>query len=104
MNTDPSSTTTIPAFSFMTKPRGAICNLDCKYCYFLSKEIDRPMKIMAGLIRQQRAPAGIMALLKAEDEARLQQTYAAAGRNDPCPCGSGKKFKQCHGRTARFST
>ena len=20
------------------------------------------------------------------------------GRNDPCPCGSGKKFKQCHGR------
>ena len=22
------------------------------------------------------------------------------GRNDPCPCGSGKKFKQCHGRLA----
>ncbi len=22
------------------------------------------------------------------------------GRNDPCPCGSGKKFKNCHGRTA----
>jgi preprotein translocase subunit SecA len=22
------------------------------------------------------------------------------GRNDPCPCGSGKKFKQCHGRDA----
>ena len=21
------------------------------------------------------------------------------GRNEPCPCGSGKKFKQCHGRT-----
>ena len=21
------------------------------------------------------------------------------GRNDPCPCGSGKKFKHCHGRT-----
>ena len=20
------------------------------------------------------------------------------GRNDPCPCGSGKKFKHCHGR------
>ena len=20
------------------------------------------------------------------------------GRNDPCPCGSGRKFKQCHGR------
>ncbi len=23
---------------------------------------------------------------------------AKVGRNDPCPCGSGKKFKQCHGR------
>jgi uncharacterized protein YecA (UPF0149 family) len=21
------------------------------------------------------------------------------GRNDPCPCGSGKKFKKCHGAT-----
>ena len=20
------------------------------------------------------------------------------GRNDPCPCGSGKKYKKCHGR------
>jgi len=23
-----------------------------------------------------------------------------AGRNDPCPCGSGKKFKRCHGENA----
>jgi uncharacterized protein YecA (UPF0149 family) len=22
----------------------------------------------------------------------------SVGRNDPCPCGSGKKFKRCHGR------
>ncbi|MEZ4653931.1 MAG: SEC-C metal-binding domain-containing protein [Candidatus Eisenbacteria bacterium] len=22
------------------------------------------------------------------------------GRNDPCPCGSGKKFKKCHGATS----
>jgi preprotein translocase subunit SecA len=22
------------------------------------------------------------------------------GRNDPCPCGSGKKYKHCHGRLA----
>jgi preprotein translocase subunit SecA len=25
---------------------------------------------------------------------------AKVGRNDPCPCGSGKKYKQCHGRIA----
>ena len=30
------------AFHIMTKPSGAICNLDCKYCYFLSKEMMYP--------------------------------------------------------------
>ncbi|MDD7441149.1 MAG: SEC-C metal-binding domain-containing protein, partial [Sutterellaceae bacterium] len=24
--------------------------------------------------------------------------FAGVGRNDPCPCGSGKKFKDCHGK------
>lgn len=28
----------------------------------------------------------------------VEDKYAGIGRNDPCPCGSGKKFKQCHGR------
>ncbi len=27
-----------PYFHVMAKPTGAICNLDCKYCFFLSKE------------------------------------------------------------------
>jgi len=26
------------------------------------------------------------------------ETWGRVGRNEPCPCGSGKKFKQCHGR------
>ena len=26
--------------------------------------------------------------------------WSSVGRNDPCPCGSGKKFKKCHGATA----
>ncbi|MFP4239466.1 MAG: SEC-C metal-binding domain-containing protein, partial [Rhodosalinus sp.] len=25
-------------------------------------------------------------------------TWGDPGRNDPCPCGSGKKFKHCHGK------
>ncbi|MEO6952594.1 MAG: SEC-C metal-binding domain-containing protein [Polyangia bacterium] len=25
---------------------------------------------------------------------------AKIGRNEPCPCGSGKKFKKCHGASA----
>jgi preprotein translocase subunit SecA len=28
------------------------------------------------------------------------RTGAKIGRNDPCPCGSGKKFKKCHGQAA----
>ena len=28
--------------------------------------------------------------------AELEARYQAAGRNDPCPCGSGKKYKKCH--------
>jgi preprotein translocase subunit SecA len=30
----------------------------------------------------------------------VQRVQKTAGRNDPCPCGSGKKFKSCCGRTA----
>jgi SEC-C motif-containing protein len=30
--------------------------------------------------------------------APVRAVPAAAGRNDPCPCGSGKKFKKCCGR------
>ncbi|WP_367880845.1 SEC-C metal-binding domain-containing protein [uncultured Alistipes sp.] len=26
------------------------------------------------------------------------QAEKRVGRNDPCPCGSGKKYKQCHGK------
>jgi hypothetical protein len=28
----------------------------------------------------------------------VRTASAKVGRNDPCPCGSGKKYKQCHGR------
>ncbi|MBT7064728.1 MAG: hypothetical protein HN919_00350, partial [Verrucomicrobia bacterium] len=27
----------------------------------------------------------------------VQRDEGKVGRNDPCPCGSGKKFKKCHG-------
>uniref|UniRef100_UPI0028AF8885 preprotein translocase subunit SecA n=1 Tax=Melaminivora sp. TaxID=1933032 RepID=UPI0028AF8885 len=34
----------------------------------------------------------------AQDEAALASPGTRVGRNDPCPCGSGKKYKQCHGK------
>ena len=36
------------------------------------------------------------AALLAQSEA-AQAVHAGVGRNDPCPCGSGRRFKQCHG-------
>ena len=35
------------------------------------------------------------------EQAQLEVTQGPKiGRNDPCPCGSGKKYKQCHGKLA----
>ncbi|MFZ9480387.1 MAG: preprotein translocase subunit SecA [Burkholderiaceae bacterium] len=31
---------------------------------------------------------------------QVRRSEPKVGRNDPCPCGSGKKYKQCHGRLA----
>jgi len=33
-----------------------------------------------------------------ETASKANDPYANVGRNAPCPCGSGKKFKMCHGR------
>jgi preprotein translocase subunit SecA len=42
------------------------------------------------------------ALEEANADQKAQPIRAArkVGRNDPCPCGSGKKYKQCHGKLA----
>jgi len=34
------------------------------------------------------------------DPTTLSAAVPRVGRNDPCPCGSGKKYKHCHGRLA----
>ena len=47
--------------------------------------IDGVMTLMADLLRRGRYADEVMSL------------FATAGRNDPCPCGSGRKTKLCHG-------
>lgn len=56
------------------------------------RHIDFPMQILAGMIRRGYPVQEVMRVLALED------AFAKAGRNDPCPCGSGLKFKRCHGR------
>jgi uncharacterized protein len=52
----------------------------------------RDMTFMAEQLRRHEPPAGIMELYAAADARR--------GRNDPCTCGSGRKWKRCHGQSA----
>lgn len=48
-----------------------------------------PMKLMAGIIRRGRDAKEVIEI--------LDQVFSNTHRLDPCPCGSGLKFKNCHG-------
>ena len=72
-------------------------NYLCEGLKLFFTHIDAPMRFMANELRNRRPPANIMYFL-AEQERKLEAKFARTGRNEPCPCGSGKKFKQCHGR------
>ncbi len=73
-------------------------NFLCEGYMAFFRHIDRPMRLMAEELHWERAPSNIMAMMAEEDAATLRLQLTQAGRNDPCPCGSGRKFKQCHGR------
>ncbi len=47
------------------------------------------MRAMANLLQHNRAPSEVMAMIAKQDEAQ--------GVYQPCACGSGKKFRFCHG-------
>ena len=51
----------------------------------------------AGLEEEAKEPEDQEAR-KAEPVKPFVREGGKVGRNDPCPCGSGKKFKQCHGK------
>ena len=51
--------------------------------------VDGPMREMSALLARGRAPSEIVE--------RSRRRDAARGRNDPCPCGGGRKWKRCHG-------
>jgi preprotein translocase subunit SecA len=42
----------------------------------------------------------VMNILAMEEMQKIKQAMDRAEPDDPCPCGSGKKFRQCHGRRA----
>jgi uncharacterized protein len=90
-----------PKDRFIDTPDGeAGLNYLCRGYKAFFNHVDQPMRIMVALLRQNRTPAEIVQILAAE-EARQNVAFASSGWHDPCPCGSGRKFGRCHGRTAR---
>ncbi len=59
--------------------------------------IDMPMRFMAQKLKMNQAPSDIVKFYREEEE-KMNALYAKAERNDSCPCGSGQKFKNCHGK------
>ncbi|MFN2176489.1 MAG: anaerobic sulfatase maturase [Anaerolineales bacterium] len=93
-----------PRERFIETPDGEPgLNYLCAGYKLFFKHVDPPMRIMADLLNRGRYADEIMNILVAEDLNRLQQAMANTKPGDPCPCGSGKKYKLCHGhkRSAR---
>jgi len=74
-----------PKNRFVSTPTGEPgLNYLCTGLKSFFEHVNGTMTIMAELLRQGRFADEITGIL------------ASAGRNDPCPCGSGKKAKLCH--------
>jgi uncharacterized protein len=80
-----------PKHRFLTTPDGEPgLNYLCAGYKKFFHHIDPYMQTMANLLRHQQPAALIMEIL-----AREERPPKEVGRNDPCPCGSGKKYKKC---------
>jgi uncharacterized protein len=76
-----------PKNRFMCAPDGEPgLNYLCSGYKAFFENVDAPMHKMAKLLKSGRYPADIL------------DAFYKATRNDPCPCGSGRKYKQCHMR------
>lgn len=86
-----------PKHRFIKTPDGEPgLNYLCRGYKKFFHHVQPAMNIMGDLLRQQRAPAEIMTMLARQDS---NKSFSSARRNDPCPCGSHRKFKHCCGKT-----
>jgi uncharacterized protein len=85
-----------PKHRFIRRQDGeAPLNYLCAGYKLFFTHIDPYMKFMAKELGEERAPANVMAWVRAQD--MRAKVNKGPGRNDPCPCGSGLKFKRCCG-------
>jgi len=63
------------------------------------EDLEAGARIMVGEVKRERVADGIVASTSGDGTVKKQpRKVQKIGRNDPCPCGSGKKYKQCCGR------
>jgi uncharacterized protein len=87
-----------PKNRFVEAPDGGLAlNYLCVGYQAFFKHADKAMRIMASLLRENRPASDVMAV-SAGGGTEVKAKPAGPGRNDPCPCGSGIKFKKCHGQ------
>jgi uncharacterized protein len=88
-----------PRNRFIHTPSGEPgLNYLCAGYKLFFNHINHPMRLMAELLRRGRYADEVMSILALEEAQWLKQAMARAKPADPCPCGSGKKFRKCHGR------
>jgi uncharacterized protein len=81
-----------PKHRFIRTPDGEWgLNYLCAGYKLFFKHIDPFMQFMASELRHGRAPANVMQMIRHEGD----RAESRPGPNDPCPCGSGKKYKRC---------
>ena len=73
-------------------------NYLCRGYKIYFAHVDPYMRVMADLLRRGQPAAGVMDWVRQRDAARAAP--APPKRNDPCPCGSGRKYKRCCGQAA----
>ena len=88
-----------PKHRFIRTPDGESgLNYLCAGYKMFFHHIDPYMRFMANELRSQRPPANVIQWTRARDvEAARSSPSERPGRNDPCPCGSGRKYKKCCG-------
>jgi len=64
------------------------------------REAKRPRGLDRSKMKEERGDLLSQAHSNTQEQARVQpvKVEKKVGRNDPCPCGSGKKYKHCHGK------
>ena len=83
-----------PKHRFLAAPDGKPgLNYLCEGYKMFFKHVEPYMKFMAEELKNKRPPANVMNWIRNRENQVIKPEIPE--RNDPCPCGSGKKFKNC---------